>query len=175
MKDETIDQKATFGTGCFWCSEAGFCQLPGVVSAIPGYMGGHAGEPAYEDVCSGKTGHAEVVQVTYNPKVLAYQTLLDFFFKIHDPTQLNRQGGDVGTQYRSVIFYHTPEQKALAQKAIADQEAQWDRPVVTLLEKAGRFYPAENCHVRYYERNKTGNSYCQLVIKPKLSKLGLDH
>lgn len=138
-------------------------------------MGGNLPNPTYKDVCTGETGHAEVVQVTYDPAVIGYGELLAFFFKIHDPTQLNRQGADVGTQYRSIIFYHTDEQQNEAEQAIRDEAEHWDQPVVTALQKAETFYPAEDYHRNYYFENKSRNPYCQLVIKPKLGKLGLDH
>lgn len=141
---------------------------------MPGYMGGHTENPTYEDVCSGATGHAEVVQISYDPELVSYGELLSLFFKIHDPTQLNRQGGDIGTQYRSIIFYHTEEQKEEAEKARAREAAQWDKPVVTLIQPASAFYPAEEYHRNYYAGNKERNPYCQLVIKPKLDKLGLE-
>ncbi len=179
MKDikqtETHEEAATFGSGCFWCSEAAFSQLPGVISATPGYMGGTKPAPSYQEVCSGETGHAEVVQVRYNPSLISYGELLAFFFKLHDPTQLNRQGEDIGTQYRSVIFYHTEKQAIEAREAITREASFWNAPVVTELKPAENFYPAENYHRDYYRLNKDKNPYCQLVIKPKLGKLGLEH
>lgn len=162
---------ATFAGGCFWCIETVFNRLRGVETAISGYMGGHTAKPSYEDVCNGDTGHAEVVQVTFDPDVIAYRDLLDVFFTIHDPTQLNRQGNDVGTQYRSAIFWHTSEQKAEAEAVVAELDAskKFAAPVVTEVVEAATFYPAEPYHQRYYEQNPY-QPYCQFVVAPKVAK-----
>jgi peptide-methionine (S)-S-oxide reductase len=162
---------ATLAGGCFWCLEAVYDQLKGVTAVESGYMGGHTGNPTYEDVCGGDTGHAEVVRVTFDPKALSYRELLEVFFTIHDPTTLNRQGNDVGTQYRSAVFYRTPEQQAVAQqvmKAIGDAKL-WSGPIVTQLAPASQFYEAERYHQEYFERNP-GQPYCQFVVEPKVAK-----
>jgi len=163
---------ATIGGGCFWCLEAVFEQLEGVESVVPGYAGGTDPNPSYEQVCTGTTGHAEVVQITFEPEKITYQEVLEVFFTIHDPTTLNRQGGDVGTQYRSVIFYHTREQEKVAEEMIEKLEASgtWESPIVTAVEKLQEFYPAEEYHQGYYLRN-SAQPYCQAVITPKLAKL----
>jgi peptide-methionine (S)-S-oxide reductase len=163
---------ATLGGGCFWCLEAVFEQLEGVKSVKSGYAGGSMPNPSYEQVCTGSTGHAEVVQITFDPEKITYQELLEIFFTIHDPTTLNRQGGDVGTQYRSVIFYHTPEQEKVANEVIEKLEASgiWENPIVTELVEYKEFYPAEEYHQEYYRRNRA-QPYCQAVITPKLAKL----
>lgn len=165
-------QKATFGNGCFWCSEAVFQRLNGVTAVRSGYEGGSVVNPSYEQVCTGTTGHAEVIEVTYDPAKIKYDELLEVFWKTHDPTTLNRQGADVGTQYRSVIFYHNDEQKAIAEKykkALNDTKA-FGNPVVTAIDKASPFYVAETYHQNYFNRN--GNQpYCKLVILPKLDKM----
>jgi len=162
---------ATLASGCFWCSETVFNRLRGVESAVSGYMGGHTPSPTYEAVCNGDTGHAEVVQISFDPDVISYRDLLDVFFTIHDPTQLNRQGNDVGTQYRSAIFWHTPEQKAEAEAAIAGLIAskQFGAPIVTEVTAATTFHPAEDYHQRYYEQNPQ-QPYCQFVVAPKVAK-----
>ena len=163
---------ATLGGGCFWCLEAAFRQLQGVKEVVSGYSGGPVENPPYEQVCTGTTGHAEVVQITYDPQVITYPELLEVFFAIHDPTTLNRQGADVGPQYRSVIFYHTPEQKAEAEAMIRKLEVsgRWKDPIVTQLQPAQTFYPAEEYHQRYFERNPY-QPYCQLVVAPKAAKV----
>jgi peptide-methionine (S)-S-oxide reductase len=165
-------QKATFGNGCFWCSEAVFQRLNGVTAVRSGYEGGAVVNPTYEQVCSGTTGHAEVIEVTYDPAKIKYDELLEVFWKTHDPTTLNRQGADIGTQYRSVIFYHNNEQKTIAEKykkELNDTKA-FGNPVVTSIEKASAFYVAEAYHQNYFNRN--GNQpYCKLVIVPKLDKM----
>lgn len=168
---DTLDT-ATFGNGCFWCSEAVFQRLKGVQSTLSGYSGGTVKNPSYREVCTGRTGHAEVIQVTYNPQEISYAQLLEVFFSTHDPTSLNRQGGDIGTQYRSVIFYHNPEQKRLSELAIqaANESADWDKPIVTEVAPLEAFYPAEDYHDNYYNLNKTSNPYCTVVIEPKLDK-----
>ena len=162
---------ATLGGGCFWCIEAVFNQLQGVESAISGYAGGTMPDPDYEAVCEGDTGHAEVVQVTFDPDVLSYREVLEVFFTVHDPTTLDRQGADVGSQYRSVIYTHSPEQERTARAIIAELEGEkvWDDPIVTQVEPAPRFYPAEDYHQEYYVRNPS-QGYCQAVIRPKLAK-----
>ncbi len=162
---------ATLAGGCFWCLEAIFDGLKGVTDVVSGYSGGNAANPSYELVCTGRTGHAESVQVTFDPAVISYKELLEVFFTIHDPTTLNRQGADVGTQYRSAIFYHTPEQKAAAEEVIARLTAEklWDRPVVTELKPFTAFYPAEDYHQEYFARNPR-QPYCQVVIAPKVAK-----
>jgi len=164
-------ETATLAGGCFWCIETVFNRLRGVESAVSGYMGGHTPDPSYEAVCNGDTGHAEVVQVSFDPDVISYRDLLDVFFTIHDPTQLNRQGNDVGAQYRSAIFWHTPEQKAEAEAVIAQLTAsrQFAAPIVTEVTEATIFYPAEGYHQRYYEQNPH-QPYCQLVVAPKVAK-----
>jgi len=164
-------QVATLAGGCFWCLEAAFVDLNGVESAVSGYAGGHVDRPTYKQVCGGDTGHAEVVQVTFDPAVIRYEDLLGAFFAIHDPTTLNRQGADVGTQYRSAIFYHDAAQKAAAQAMIADLEAKkiWDRPIVTRLEPLETFYPAEDYHQDYFAQNPN-QPYCQAVVAPKVAK-----
>ncbi|NIN73518.1 MAG: peptide-methionine (S)-S-oxide reductase MsrA [Gemmatimonadetes bacterium] len=162
---------ATLAGGCFWCLEAVYDRLRGVERVESGYAGGHVANPTYEQVCTGTTGHAEVVQITFDPDVVSYRELLEVFFAIHDPTTLNRQGADVGTQYRSAIFHHTPEQRATAEALIAELEEQqvWDDPIVTELTPLSEFYPAEEYHRDYFRRNPE-QSYCQVVIAPKLAK-----
>jgi peptide-methionine (S)-S-oxide reductase len=163
---------ATLAGGCFWCLEAAFQDLKGVENVQSGYAGGRVANPSYEDVCTGTTGHAEVVQITFDPQVVTFEDLLHVFFTIHDPTTLNRQGADVGTQYRSAIFYHSPEQKATAERVIADLQAQklWDEPVVTELKPLTAFYPAEEYHRDYFRRNPN-QGYCRAVIAPKVAKV----
>jgi len=165
-------QKATFGMGCFWCTEAIFQRLKGVSNVRSGYEGGKVANPSYDEVCTGLTGHAEVIEVTYDPNVIRYDELLEIFWKSHDPTTLNRQGADVGTQYRSVVFYHTDEQKQLAEKYKAElnKTNAFGKPVVTQITKAAPFYVAENYHQNYFNDNKNA-PYCRAVILPKLDKL----
>lgn len=162
---------ATLGGGCFWCLEAVYEQLDGVLKVEPGYSGGHAPNPSYQAVCAGITGHAEVVQVTFDPAVVSYRDLLRVFFVIHDPTTLNRQGADVGTQYRSAIYWHTPEQREAARAVMAEVEAAklWDDPIVTEVAEFAAFYKAEDHHQGYYRRNPH-QGYCQVVIAPKVAK-----
>ena len=169
-------EMATFGGGCFWCLEAVFEQLQGVKSVVSGYAGGTVPNPSYEQVCSGTTGYAEVVQITFDSKVIGYRELLEIFFTIHDPTTPNRQGGDVGTQYRSAIFYHTPEQEGVAREVIEKLGASgtWENPIVTTVEEYQGFYPAEEYHQGYYRGNRE-RPYCQAVIGPKLAKLRREH
>ena len=162
---------ATFGAGCFWCVEAVFQRLEGVISVESGYAGGTVVNPTYEQVCTGTTGHAEVCRIRFDPAKISYKTLLEVFWKTHDPTTLNRQGNDVGTQYRSVIFFHDETQKALAEtyKRELDASGAWDRPIVTEISPAATFYKAENYHQNYYNNNP-GKGYCAMVIAPKLEK-----
>ncbi len=164
-------QTATFGAGCFWCTEAQFQQLEGVTKVESGYEGGTIANPTYEEVCTGNTGHAEVTRITYDPAKISYKELLAAFWQTHDPTQLNRQGGDVGTQYRSVIFYNTPEEKKEAEfyKNQLNQEKAYTHPVVTEISKTSTFYKAEDYHQDYYNQNG-GQPYCSRVIQPKLEK-----
>lgn len=163
---------ATLAGGCFWCLEAVFLQLRGVHTVVSGYAGGTVPDPSYELVCTGTTGHAEVVQITFDPSVIAYRELLTIFFTIHDPTTLNRQGADVGTQYRSAIFYHSEEQRMTAQHVMDELTASgvWDDPIVTELMPMEEFYRAETYHQDYFERNPT-QPYCQAVIAPKVAKV----
>lgn len=160
---------ATLGGGCFWCLEAVFDDLQGVESVVSGYMGGHVNNPTYRAVCTGSTGHAEVVQVTFDNEQVSFAEILDVFFAIHDPTTLNRQGNDVGTQYRSAIFYHSAEQKATAEQVIAAQASEWPSPIVTEVAEAETFYPAEDYHQEYFANNPTAG-YCMVVVAPKVMK-----
>lgn len=162
---------ATLGGGCFWCLEAVYEDLEGVRRVRSGYSGGTVSNPSYEDVCRGDTGHAEVVQVEFDPTVTTYRELLEVFFAIHDPTTLNRQGADVGTQYRSVIFFHSPDQESVARQLIRELDADgpWDDPIVTQVLPARVFYPAEDYHSDYFRRNPQ-QPYCQAVISPKIAK-----
>ena len=168
MPDREI---ATLAGGCFWCLEAVYEQLKGVEKVVNRYTGGHVPNPGYDAVCTGRTGHAEVVQVTFDPAQVSYRELLEVFFTIHDPTTLNRQGGDVGTQYRSAVFTHSGEQEQTAREVIRDleEEGVWENPIVTQVEPAAEFYPAEAYHQQYFRRNP-GQGYCQVVIAPKVSK-----
>ena len=174
MSDQSAPQEkvATFAGGCFWCVEAVFERVDGVNKVVSGYTGGDVKNPSYREVSSGNTGHAEAVQITYDPSEVSYRELLEIFFKTHNPTTLNRQGADVGTQYRSEIFYHDPEQKKLAEYYIKklDESDIYDDPIVTKLSEAGPFYEAEDYHQNYYEKNSS-QGYCQIVIGPKLQKL----
>jgi peptide-methionine (S)-S-oxide reductase len=162
---------ATLAGGCFWCLEAIYDELRGVEDVVSGYSGGSVPNPSYEMVCTGTTGHAEVVQLTFDSKSISFKQILQVFFTIHDPTTLNRQGPDVGTQYRSAIFYHSPEQKATAEQLIAEFEASrvWDHPIVTKVTPFERFYPAEPYHQEYFKRNPS-QAYCRIVIEPKVAK-----
>ena len=160
---------ATLGGGCFWCLDAVFRDLRGVEGVVSGYAGGEVANPSYESVCAGTTGHAEVVQVTFDPEILSFRELLEVFFTIHDPTTLNRQGADSGTQYRSAIFHHSPEQQATAAAVMADVQSLWNEPIVTVVAPLETFYPAEVYHQDYYRANP-GQSYCQVVIAPKVAK-----
>lgn len=172
MTEENKLKKATFGAGCFWCTEAVFQRLKGVEKVVPGYSGGRRENPTYDQVCSGATGHAEVVQVTYEPEVISFEVLLEVFWKTHDPTTLNRQGADVGTQYRSVIFYHDDQQKELAEKYKnkLNEEKVFDNPIVTEISPIENFYDAEKTHQDYYNNNPA-QPYCSFVITPKVEKL----
>lgn len=163
---------ATFATGCFWCTEAIFEELNGVLSVTSGYSGGSVPNPTYKEVCTGETGHAECVQVVYEPNKISYDELLEVFFEVHDPTSLNRQGADVGTQYRSAVFYHNAEQKEKAEyyKNELNKSGAYDKPIVTEITAFSKFYPAEDYHQEYYGNNKNSNPYCSIVIRPKLEK-----
>jgi peptide-methionine (S)-S-oxide reductase len=163
---------ATFATGCFWCTEALFEELKGVLKVTSGYSNGHVPDPTYKDVCTGETGHAECVQIQYEPDKISYDELLEVFFEVHDPTTLNRQGADVGTQYRSAIFYHNNEQKekAIYYKNELDKSGAFKNPIVTEIAAAEKFYPAEDYHQEYYQNNKNSNPYCAVVIRPKMDK-----
>jgi peptide-methionine (S)-S-oxide reductase len=164
-------EKATFGGGCFWCLEPIFEDLIGVDQVLPGYAGGDVPDPSYQDVCTGTTGHSEVVQIRYDPRQISYRQLLEVLFSVHDPTTLNRQGADVGPQYRSIILFHDEDQKKTAEEVIADlgRQALWSDPIVTQIEPLQTFYEAEENHHRYYERNP-GRGYCRVVINPKVAK-----
>jgi peptide-methionine (S)-S-oxide reductase len=169
---DTGREVATLGGGCFWCTEAVFDELRGVDRVVSGYMGGPLPNPSYEQVCSGRTGHAEVVQVTFDPAAITFREILEIFFTTHDPTTLNRQGGDEGTQYRSVVFHHDDEQRRVAEEVIRDiaDRKLYPGPIVTEVSPATEFYPAESYHQDYYARNPR-QGYCQVVIEPKVSKL----
>jgi peptide-methionine (S)-S-oxide reductase len=170
-KRESSREVATLGGGCFWCLEAVFEQLRGVDKVVSGYSGGTVSNPTYSQVCTGATGHAEVVQLTFDPAVISFRELLEVFFTIHDPTTLNRQGEDIGTQYRSAIFYHTPEQKATTEEVIAQLNGVriWNAPIVTEVTPGTAFYPAEDYHQQYFRRNPD-QAYCRAVIAPKVAK-----
>ena len=163
---------ATLANGCFWCTEAIFEQLDGVISAVSGYTGGQTSNPTYKEVTTGETGHAECLQIVYDPSKISFDELLEVFWQTHDPTTLNRQGADVGTQYRSGIFYHNEEQKVIAEKykAALDKSGAFDRPIVTEITPFREFYPAEDYHQQYYENNGNSNPYCRIVIRPKMEK-----
>jgi peptide-methionine (S)-S-oxide reductase len=161
------------GAGCFWCTEAVFQQIPGVISVTSGYMGGTVKNPTYEQVCTGTTGHAEVARVVFDPKKVSLKQILSIFWIAHDPTSLNRQGADVGTHYRSAIFYYSDEQRQVAQASKAEAQKEQIKPIVTEITRASEFYKAEDYHQNYYRNNKNRNPYCQVVIAPKLRKLKL--
>ena len=169
---EQETEQATFGAGCFWCVEAIFERLDGVMDVRSGYTGGKIENPTYDDVCSGETGHVEVVQVDFNPQIIGFKQLLDIFWKSHDPTTLNRQGGDTGTQYRSAVFYHSDKQRVIAEKSKknADRSSMYEDPIVTEITQLATFYSAEEYHQDYYRLNSNA-PYCQVVIQPKLKKL----
>lgn len=171
MSTEQSRELATLGGGCFWCLEAVYKELRGVERVVSGYAGGWVESPSYNQVCEGTTGHAEVVQLTFDPAVVSYRELLEVFFTIHDPTTPDRQGGDIGTQYRSVVFYHTPAQSETAEQVIAEMTAAgvWDAPIVTQVVPLETFYPAEDYHQNYFERNPY-QPYCRAVVAPKVSK-----
>jgi peptide-methionine (S)-S-oxide reductase len=171
MSTEKSKELATLAGGCFWCLEAVYKELRGVERVVSGYAGGHVSNPTYREVCEGTTGHAEVVQITFDPALASYRELLEVFFTIHDPTTLNRQGGDVGTQYRSAVFYHTPEQRETAERVVAEMTAErvWDSAIVTEVTPLDKFYPAEDYHQDYFEKNPT-QPYCAAVVAPKVSK-----
>ncbi len=166
----SASEYATLGGGCFWCIEAVFERVPGVKSVVSGYAGGHTENPTYKAVCAGDTGHAEVVQIQFDPRTTTYEQVLDLFWQAHDPTTLNRQGPDVGTQYRSVIFYHDESQRVAAEKSKAAAGKQFARPIVTEIQALPRFYRAEGYHQDYY-RNNPNQPYCRMIIRPKLDKL----
>ena len=180
MENEKVDEEAvegrqvaTFGCGCFWCTEAVFELLNGVESVVSGYAGGAKPNPTYEEICTGETGHAEVVKITFNPTKVSYETLLETFGKCHDPTTLNRQGADVGTQYRSVIMYHDESQKAAAEKWKVEVAKEFVDPIVTEITATPAFFPAEESHQDFFRKNPY-QGYCSFVIRPKLEKLKLD-
>jgi peptide-methionine (S)-S-oxide reductase len=164
-------EQATFGGGCFWCTEAVFQRVRGVEKVVSGYAGGKVKDPSYREVCYGKTGHAEVVQFSYNPEEISYAELVEVFYKTHDPTTLNRQGNDSGTQYRSVIFYHNDEQRKIAEELTSkfDQSGEFSNPIVTEISALPTFYPAEDNHQNYFNENQQ-QPYCQIIIKPKIDK-----
>lgn len=164
-------EKTTLGGGCFWCTEAVYLELKGVTEVKPGYSGGHVKNPSYREVCNETTGHAEVVQITFDPSVVSFAEILEVFFLTHDPTSLNRQGNDVGTQYRSAIFFHDEKQKETALQIIAnlEKEKAYEKPIVTEVTEFKAFYPAEDYHVNYFARNKN-QPYCQFVVAPKVEK-----
>ncbi|MTV37432.1 peptide-methionine (S)-S-oxide reductase MsrA [Duganella radicis] len=169
-KEECVmTETAILGGGCFWCTEAVYMEVKGVTSVESGYAGGHVEHPTYEQVCAGETGHAEVVRLAFDPAVISYRDLLEIFFTIHDPTTLNRQGNDVGTQYRSVIFYQSPQQEAMARQVVAEMAHVWDAPIVTELAPAGVFYKAEDYHQDYFRQHPL-QGYCAFVVAPKLEK-----
>ena len=167
--NQKIEHIATLGGGCFWCTEAVFQQIRGILKVESGYSGGQVHQPTYEQICTGKTGHAEVVRLAFDPALISYDEILEIFFTIHDPTTLNRQGADSGTQYRSVIFYHDEAQKIAAQDAIKTMAAIWDDPIVTELSPAPQFYIAEDYHQNYF-RQHPEQGYCSFVVAPKVAK-----
>jgi len=169
--------RATFGNGCFWCTEAIFQQLRGVIKVVSGYSGGHVINPDYKSVCAGTTGHAECLDIEYNPEQISYEELLEIFWNTHNPTTLNRQGEDVGTQYRSVIFYHDAmqEKSAVAYKKQLDESGIYPNPIVTIIEPFSEFYPAEEYHQNYFNLNNGQNPYCHLVVRPKVEKFKLKY
>jgi len=171
MNTNQPNEVATLGGGCFWCLEPIFQDLRGVNDAVVGYAGGQTPSPSYQQVCTGDTGHAEVVQVTFNPQIISFREILEVFFSVHNPTTPNRQGADIGTQYRSIILYHTPEQKEIAEAVIAelDRQGLWEQPIVTEVAPLEVFYEAEDYHQEYYQKNPWAG-YCQVVIRPKVKK-----
>jgi peptide-methionine (S)-S-oxide reductase len=171
--DNSALEIASFGAGCFWCVEAVFENLDGVKDVASGYMGGEVKDPTYREVCTGTTGHAEITQITFDPAVIQYETLLDWLWRSHNPTTLNRQGADSGTQYRSAIFYHSEAQREAAKASKATAQKEFDQPIVTEITEASEFYIADDDHQDYYRLNKAA-PYCQMVIRPKLKKLDLE-
>jgi len=169
MNPTNSTELATLGGGCFWCTEALFQMLPGVKTVVSGYAGGHTENPTYKQICQGDTGHAEVIQIEFDPRKVSYDTILETFWEAHDPTTLNRQGADVGTQYRSIILYHTPEQKAAAEKSKAAAQKHFLQPIVTEIVPLTKFYKGEDYHQDYY-RNNPNQGYCRAVIRPKVEK-----
>lgn len=169
-------ETATFAGGCFWCTEAIFKKLKGVEEVISGYSGGRTVNPSYEDVSSGDTGHAEAIQIRFDPSIISFEQLVEIFFKLHDPTTLNQQGADIGEQYRSAIFYHSEEQKEIADKVMEqfEKDKVYDDPIVTEITEFSNFYKAEDYHQDYYENNRNSNAYCRIVIDPKITKLYKD-
>jgi len=169
-------ETATLANGCFWCSEAIFKRLKGIISVLPGYSGGQVKNPSYEQVCSGRTGHAEAIQIKFDPKVINFEKILDIFWRTHDPTTLNRQGNDVGTQYRSAIFYHDQKQKEFAEKSLRalENEGTYKDPIVTEISPYGGFYVAEDYHKNYYDEHRNA-PYCNYIIDPKVHKLLLNY
>ncbi len=167
---------ATLGGGCFWCTEAVIERLEGVTDVVSGYMGGHVEHPTYEQICTKTTGHAEVIEVTFDPKIISFEEILDVFWQAHDPTTLNQQGADKGPQYRSVIFYHSPEQRNIAMQSMKklNESGVYPDPAVTEISEAAKFWVAEEYHQNYYVQNKDTNPYCRVVISPKLKKLGME-
>lgn len=176
MTPTATQESATLASGCFWCLEAVFKDLRGVERVVSGYAGGDSLDPTYQQVCAGITGHAEVVQVTFDPRVITFREILEVFFSIHDPTTLNRQGADVGTQYRSAIYYTLPEQKSIAEMLIEELNSSniWNDPIVTEVEQLKAFYKAENYHQDYFENNPS-QPYCQMVVAPKVAKFRQKH
>lgn len=166
------EEKISLAGGCFWCVEAVYLQIPGVLGVQSGYMGGHTENPSYKDICTGTTGHAEIIEITYDPELLTLKEIFDVFWRSHDPTTLNRQGNDQGTQYRSAIFTYNEEQKVAALASREEAQAFFEDPIVTEISDAAHFYPAEEYHHNYYQQNKS-QPYCQMIISPKLKKLGL--
>ena len=168
-------QTITLGGGCYWCVEAVFQQLDGVISSTSGFMGGHVADPTYAEVCEGTTGHIEVIQVVYDPEKISTKEILNWFWKAHDPTNPLGQGADIGERYTSHIFYHTPEQKEIAEASKKEAQKDFEKPIVTKIREATTFYKAKEDHQDYYAQNKNKNPYCPAVITPKLKKLGLEH
>lgn len=168
-------ETVTLGAGCYWCIEAALCQLDGIYSVTSGFMGGHLQNPTYEQVCGGDTGHAEVVQVVFDQEKITFEKILAWFWELHDPTTLNRQGNDVGTHYRSAIFYQTESQRIIAEASKSAAQEQFKNPIVTEITPASEFYVAPGYHQNYYFENKSKNPYCRFVIEPKLKKLKLDY
>jgi len=169
LEEMATSELTTLGGGCFWCLEAVFDQVRGVESVESGYMGGHVDQPSYRQICSGNTGHAEVIQIRFNPEVITFREILEIFFAIHDPTTLNSQGNDIGTQYRSAIFYNTAEQVATARAVVQEIAPTFDAPIVTAITASTRFFQAEDYHQEYFAKNPTA-PYCQLVVSPKVEK-----